>query len=57
MDRNDDNKDIIREARQKAKNEKEPKKNLTADEKDTKEEVKEKIVNYFYKFVYNKNLC
>ena len=45
MDRNDDNKDIIREARQKAKNEKEPKKNLTADEKDTKEEVKEKIVN------------
>ena len=45
MDRNDDNKDIIREARQKAKNEKEPKKNLTADEKDTKKEVKEKIVN------------
>ena len=45
MDRNDDNKDIIREARQKAQNEKEPQKNLTADEKDTKKEVKDKIVN------------
>ena len=45
MYRNYDNNEIIREARQKDKNEKEPKKNLTADEKDTKKEVKEKIVN------------
>ena len=30
MDRNDDNKDIIREARQKAKNEKEPKKKFNS---------------------------